>query len=291
MLQLTSGDSALLLCPEVGGAVARFRWRGLDVLRPASDADLGSGNARRLGMFHLIPYSNRVQDGLLQARTGPRQLRLNVDGEVHSMHGFGWQRPWQVESSTHDRAVLLLDHAGDADWPYPCRARHIVSLDGGTLSAVISLQNSGAEEMPAGLGFHPYFPAQPDTCLQAGWSHVWTMDERKLPVALVAAPSRADFSILRPLGSWHSDHCYTGWNGEARLVYPTHRVEVSSDEGVSRFVCFVPDDGRPIIALEPVTHVNNAVALEAQGVPDTGIRWLAPGEEMRLSIRIAVRGN
>ena len=64
---------------------------------------------------------------------------------------------------------------------------------------------------------------------------------------------------------------------------------MSSGKDVSRFVCFVPDDGRPIIALEPVTHVNNAVALEARGVRDTGMRWLAPGEAISLSIAIAVR--
>jgi aldose 1-epimerase len=289
MLHLVSGDSALLLCPEVGGAVARFRWRGRDILRPVAEWDLASGNARRLGMFPLLPYSNRVEDGLLHTRGGPRQLRLNVDGEIHSMHGFGWQRPWRVEWFTQDRAVLVLDHAGDADWPYPCHARQVISLVNDTLSSVLWLQNSGTEEMPAGLGFHPYFPRQADTCLQAGWSHVWTMNERKLPEELVPVPGESDFSDARPIEGWHSDHCYTGWNGEATLIYPTHRVEVSSEEDISRFVCFVPNDGRPIIALEPVTHVNNALALEASGVEDTGMRWLAPGEELRLSIAIAVR--
>jgi aldose 1-epimerase len=289
MLHLASGDCALLLCPEVGGAVARFNWRGRDILRPASDDDIASGNARRLGMFPLLPYSNRVEDGVLQTRSGPRRLRLNVDGEDHSMHGFGWQRAWQVDSATQDGAVLALEHEGDADWPYACRARQTVTLANDTLSVELWLQNAGQEEMPAGLGFHPYFPRHSDTRLQAGWRGVWTMDERKLPVELAGLPPKSDFSAGRPIADWCSDHCYTGWDGVARLGYGDYSVEVSSNADVSRFVCFVPGDGRAIIALEPVTHINNAAALEARGVRDTGLRWLAPGEALRLSIAISVR--
>src|SRR5437763_16802563 len=95
-LNLHSGASVLQLCPQVGGAVARFHWRGRDILRPITDEDLASHNARRLGMFPMLPYSNRVEDAVLHARTGARKLRLNVDGEHHSMHGFGWQPPWCV---------------------------------------------------------------------------------------------------------------------------------------------------------------------------------------------------
>lgn len=290
-LILFSGDSALQLCPKVGGAVARLRWHGRDILRPVTDDDLASGNARRLGMFPMLPYSNRVEDAVIHARTGPRALRRNVDGEAHSMHGFGWQRPWHVAAFSRDRAVLALEHDADADWPYACRARLTVSLSEHAARFELFLENSGVDEMPAGLGFHPYFPAQADTCLQASWRNVWSMDERKLPARLVPLPPESDFSSARPIEDWRSDHCYTDWNGEATLHYPTHTVRVTSDPGVSRMVCFVPGDGRDIIALEPVTHINNAVALEARGVQDTGMRWLAPGASMRLGMTISVEAR
>ncbi|MFS2214127.1 aldose 1-epimerase [Telluria sp. Tellsp104] len=291
MIKLFSPDYELQLCPDIGGAVARLRWRGRDILRPVTDEDLASGIARRLGMFPLMPYSNRVEDAVLLARTGARKLCRNVEGELHSLHGFGWLRAWQVVESSRDWAVLTLAHEADADWPYPCRARQTISLVDAIAYFELRLQNTGTEEMPAGLGFHPYFPAQPDTHLKTGWRQVWSMDERKLPLELVPVPPQADFSKARPIAGWHSDHCFTGWNGEATLSYPTHVVRVTSDPDVSRLVCFVPDDGRAIIALEPVTHINNAVALEARGVRDTGILHLAPGEEMRLGITISVHAS
>jgi aldose 1-epimerase len=290
-LVLLSGDSALQLCPKVGGAVARFCWRARDILRPVTEDDLASGNARRLGMFPMLPYSNRVEDAMLHARTGPRALRLNVDGEHHSMHGFGWQRPWRVAEFSRSRAVLALEHDADADWPYACRARLTVSLLDHAAHFELWLENSGPDEMPAGLGFHPYFPTQPETCLQTVWRQVWSMDERKLPGCLAPIPPESDFSAARRIAGWRSDHCYIGWNGEAMLHYPTHTVRVTSDPDVSRMVCFVPGDGRDIIALEPVTHINNAVALEARGVQDTGMRWLAPGEAMRLGMTISVEAR
>jgi aldose 1-epimerase len=142
--------------------------------------------------------------------------------------------------------------------------------------------------MPGGLGFHPYFVRTPQTRLQAKWDGRWEMDARKLPTQWQTTGARDDFASAREIANWSSDHCYTGWTGEASLDYGSHTVTVSA-AGCSRLVCFVPDDGRMIAALEPVTHINNAFALAHAGVPDTGMRLLEPGESMSLAMQIAVQ--
>ncbi|MEO8102872.1 MAG: aldose 1-epimerase, partial [Betaproteobacteria bacterium] len=84
------------------------------------------------------------------------------------------------------------------------------------------------------------------------------------------------------------DNCFTGWSRRAFLDYPTHRVQLSASAACSQVVCFLPGDGRRFIAIEPVTHVNNAFALAASGVTGTGTRWLKAGESLEASMSIQV---
>jgi aldose 1-epimerase len=288
MLQLASGDCTVTLCPETGGAVARFSWRGIDILRRVSDADLASGNARRLGMFPLVPYSNRIEHGLLQVPGATHQLRPNLEGEPHSIHGFGFQRAWEVAEWSAEHAMLELQHAPDADWPFACHVRQHLGMIGDALHLKLHLRNCGALPMPAGLGFHPYFHVGQATRLQANWDGIWDMGDDKLPTGHRQITPEQDFSHPRALDGWRSDHCYTGWDGRATLLHDGYQVRVSADLSCSKLVCFAPADGRAFVALEPVSHVNNGFALAARSIAGTGVQMLEPGASCSLSMAIAV---
>lgn len=288
MLELSNGAMRMLLAPETGGAVARLSWNGRELLRHVDDDALASGNARRLGMFPLAPYSNRIGGGTLAMGSRAWTLRHNVDGEVHSMHGFSWQRAWSVTHSDRHSAILGLDHAPDADWPFRCRVEQRLVLHPDGLHVLLMLANDGGEPMPAGLGFHPYFARTADTRLEVDWAGRWETGRDKLPSHWEPVSERDDFRRPRAIGNWRTDHCYTGWTGTASLDYGSHTVTVSADAECTRLVCFVPDDGRMLVALEPVSHVNNAFALQQQGVKGTGMRVLLPGECMSLAMQIMV---
>jgi aldose 1-epimerase len=75
------------------------------------------------------------------------------------------------------------------------------------------------------------------------------------------------------------DHCYDGWSGTAHLR--DERLHVMVRSGLTRLVVFTTA-GREGIALEPVSHANNAVHLYARGAAaeDLGLRVLQPGETM-----------
>ena len=117
----------------------------------------------------------------------------------------------------------------------------------------------------------------------------------RLPIAVaslpVAVPPEADFSQLRPATNWKVDNCFTGWGRRAVLDYPTHRVQIDASEACHQIVVFAPNDGRNFIALEPVTHINNAFALAAKGVADTGMRMLASAASLEMSMSIGLTGR
>lgn len=213
---LTHGDCRADVHPATGGALAALRWRGRDILR-AAPANAG---VRQMACYPLVPYSNRIGDAVLQAQEQSYTLRANFPPEPHSIHGFGWQRAWQVANCSSDSAELLLAHAGDADWPYACTVRQTVTLLDAGLHLTLALTNDDARAMPAGLGFHPYFPLAPGLRLETRWDGLWRMGSDRLPTDLAPQPHSSPFATPQPVAGWQADDCYSGWSGSASLYYP-----------------------------------------------------------------------
>jgi aldose 1-epimerase len=290
-VELVAGESRVLVCPAIGGAIARYAWRESQVLRRAPDAAIAEGQVRQMGCYPLVPYSNRIGHARLPFGNEIFTLRPNFLPEPHALHGVGWQRKWQVGRQSASRVQLDLAHEPDGDWPFRFEARQELSLGENALEVRLRIANTDARPMPAGLGFHPYFTLQPGVHLQAQWQGMWKMGEDRLPTEWVPVPPESDFRQLRPVEGWKVDHCFTGWKRHALLDYPTHRVVLTASELLERIVCFAPDDGRGFIALEPVSHINNAFALAAAGRTDTGMRVLRPGERLEAAMTIAPGGR
>ena len=141
-LLLQSGDSQLTLCPEIGASIARFSWKGHDIFRRASDAAISERNVRQMGVFPLMPYSNRIGQAKLLVGTETFALRPNFIQGAHAIHGFGWQRQWQVVKQAGTTVELHLKHSPDADWPFLCESRQLVKLKPVAYCPKLPLQNS-----------------------------------------------------------------------------------------------------------------------------------------------------
>jgi aldose 1-epimerase len=246
---------------------------------------------RQMAAFPLVPYSNRIENAMLMFEGRQYRLRENFPPEKHAIHGFGWKRAWQVVRHAETRIELRLDHVIDEDWPFACNARYEIRLEENALHLYLQLTNAGRQSMPAGLGFHPFFPIGDGLHLQAHWKAMWKMGDNNLPTRLGEVPDEANFSELRPVAGWKVDHCFTGWDGRLTLDYATHRVQLTASDPCRQIVCFAPNDGRNFIALEPVSHINNAFALASRGEPDTGMRILGPGESLSISMSLHLQSH
>lgn len=287
-IRLAEGDLIVEVVPTIGGAMASMRWRGLPVLRDAPDSAIESANVRLMASYPLVPYSNRIGNARFVFRGKNYPLRPNFPIEPHAIHGVGWQRSWRVLEQSARRLRLGLSHARDQDWPFAFEVEQRLELSGDSLVATLRATNLDDAPMPVGLGFHPFFPITPETTLQTEWRGMWEMGEDKLPTKLVAVPAWADFSAARRVIDWKVDHCFTGWSRKATLRDTTHTATLTASAACSNIVCFAPRDGRNFIALEPVSNINNAFALAANGVPDTGMRELGRGDSIEVSMTIAV---
>jgi aldose 1-epimerase len=280
MIELKAGPLRCQLLPQLGGCIAGLWLGALPVLRSTPADQLAS--ARLSGCYPLVPFSNRIGQASLVWQGTQHPLIRNNGDEPHAIHGVGWQRPWNVLDSDDSSAMLAYEHTPDASWPFAFDCSHTFRLRPDALEMTLSLTNHAPQPAPAGLGWHPYFVKRARSHLRFQARGRWEMGPDKLPTTRVpSAGLDADCATL------DVDHCYEGWDGVAELRDEALRVRVQS--GLDRIVAFT-NGSRDYVAIEPVSHVNNAVHLVAGGAPaaELGLRVLDPGETMHAQMRIEV---
>ena len=290
IVTLLAGQSQLSVCPGIGGSVVAFTWRDQTILRPTAEEAVAQRAVRQMSSYPLVPYSNRIGNGLLRFRGETFKLEPVFAPEPHVIHGVGWRHAWSVLDQASNALLLELTHPGNGEWPYRFAARQAFALSDGRLEVTISLENRDSLAMPAGLGFHPFFPLSPDVTLEATWAGGWANGPNKLPVQWEPLANDEDFRSHRRIGDWTVDRCFTGWNRVATLNYGSRRVTITGSETFGNMVCYVPGGGN-FIALEPVSNVNDAFALAARGASDTGMRVLEPGDSLEGRMTITVEAN
>jgi aldose 1-epimerase len=286
MIALTRGDLRLELSPDIGGAVTRLAWRDIDLLRPTP---LDANHAIQTSSFPLVPYANRIAHGKFNFAGRNVHLSRNWDGDAHHpLHGQGWINPWGVSALTSDSATLRFEHA-NTEWPWAYAAeQEITLLDERRVRIDLSVQNRDTRPMPAGLGFHPAFPAPVDTRLQAHVEGVWLVDDTFLPTRHIPSPGIVDWSANPLLADAQGmDHCHTGFKGPAVITWPHAHLQLSvtAPEWMHWLQIYVPRD-KDYFCLEPVSHMPDPFHQSRPG--PTGIVSVEPGKTFAGWMEIAV---
>jgi aldose 1-epimerase len=280
LITLRAGDAAVELAPEAGGAVTRY-WleRGAvtrEWLRQTPPGALRTGNPYQAAAFPLVPYSNRIRAGRFSFRGRTVVEPLNRPPERHAIHGHGWQARWQPTDVRAAEARLEYRHPAGA-WPWAYHATQRFTLAPSSLTVELSLSNQSAAPMPAGIGWHPYFPRTPRATITADVHAIWLTDEEMLPTELVAPPAP-------PFGRG-LDNCFVGWSRQAVIHWPElgARLVMRAEPPLDYLVVYTPAR-RPFFCVEPVSHVTDAFNLAEAGRPDSGILVLEPGETLRTAV-------
>ncbi len=283
MLSLKSGGAVLDLLPQVGGAVARFAVDGIDVLRPAP---AGTGDVLQTGCFALVPFANRIANGVFDFAGETIRIPRNFGDHPHPLHGHGWQRAWRVAEQSECTATLAYGHAADA-WPWDYAAELRYALAPRALRIELKLLNRDTRAMPASLGFHPYFARTPQTILRADVEGVWLSDATCIPAERAGPSHFLDLAKGAPLATApFVDHCHFGWRREAIVAQPEHRrrLVLTAGDGLDFLHVFLPERAG-FFCVEPVSAMPDAVHHPADA---SGLRVLAPDESFCVAMTLAV---
>ena len=279
MIRLESEGLVCTIEEQLGGCIAGLWLDGVPVLRSTSEP---LAPARQSGSYPLVPFSNRIERATLRWQGTSHPLVNNNAPEPHAIHGVGWLRPWTVLDSDDSFAMLAYEHPADAAWPFAFDSSQVLRLRGNALELTLALTNQSHEPAPAGLGWHPYFVKRPRCRVAFQASGRWEMGPDKLPTTRTPSPG-----LDADCASLDIDHCFDGWTGLARLHDDMLHTTIRSN--LRRLVVFT-NGSRDSIAIEPVSHVNNAINLVAAGADAEalGLHTLQPGETLTADMSIEV---
>ena len=280
-LALVANQFRCNIVPDLGACIAGLWFEDIPVLR--SPGANGLASARQSGSYPLVPFSNRIGHATLSWNGTHHPLVKNFGDEPHAIHGVGWQRPWEVLDADERFALLSYQHKPDGSWPFSFDTSQAFRLSDDELVMTLSITNQSAAAAPVGLGWHPYFVKRPGSHVAFKAAGRWEMDALKLPTHRIASSGLdADCTSL------DVDHCYDGWSGQLDLRDDRLHTRISSN--LERLVVFT-NPAQDCIAIEPVSHVNNAISLMTRGVADAdalGLCVLQPGESMSCEMSIQV---
>ncbi len=266
MIELTAGKNLRLTLDPQNGAGVRtlvcLNGKGdwVPVLQPADPADsTASGSA----MFPMVPFANRARGNVLQVGTATIRLSPN-SADPLAIHGFGWQRPWDVVSQDAESCCLVL--RADPGMPLRFEARIRVLVLGNEVEFSLDVTNPGSEPIPVGLGWHPYFPHLDRTTLRFRSDAFWLEGPDHLPTDPLHVPEELDFSASRAVPSSWRNNCYEGWPGRAVIVQPDlgYRLEIAAGPPLQHLMLYTPQSG--VFALEPQSHLSGQTSVTRGGL-------------------------
>lgn len=294
VLNLSNGNLTATIHGECGGSITAFRIQQpsgpVDLLRPTPEETIAQKNGPGCSSYPLVPYSNRIKNGHLTFQGRTWQSPRTFPNHPHTLHGHGFKGAWHVERSDPRSGELSFEYQG-SDFPSAYRAVQQFDLTERSLTVKMYLTNTGKERMPAGIGFHPFFPKTQDTRLQVALDGVWLMAENDgIPTEHTRVPPQWDFSTLRDLGDVVLDHCFTGWNSQRAVVeWPSRGVRVvMTGQGPLKFIILYTPAGQTFFAMEPVSNMNDGFNRAEKGEAGTGTVVLEPGDELAGSMRLEV---
>lgn len=277
-LSLRSDKLRLDIDPARGGSVIRFDHDGVPLFRPACGRTVVDSSC-----FVLVPFSNRIAHGRFVAhgrtiRLTPNWPSISAD---HPLHGSGWLRGWQVVEQGPAHAVLHHDEPA-GEWPWAYASAQRLSLDPDGLRHELVLTNRSAERMPAGLGFHPFFPCTAQTRYLGCHRREWQAGPDSVPTRASTRDTPIDWWAGAPVATRPVDTVYGGREGDLAIIWPERALglSISPSANLGCTVVYTPHDA-DFFCVEPVSHATDAINRPAD--PD-GMTWLDPGEAMVASV-------
>lgn len=273
------------LDPAGGGTVLSLTYGNQPLLREAIP---GSDDPRDRAAFPLLPFSGRIDQGCFRIADQIIELEKNMPPEPHAIHGQGWQSVWQVAQQSAERAELQLHYAGQ-DWPWAYAATQTFELDDNRVRISLTLTNQADRPMPAGLGWHPYFPHPENARITAPVEAYWANSADTISLAPSQPSWLAELAMGIPVAALNLDNAFSVGSGEVRIEWPATGIELSmqSSQNLGHLIIYTPP-GEPYFCAEPVSHspncLNSALAPE-----QTGKRFLDPGATFTASIELGVR--
>jgi aldose 1-epimerase len=284
--QLIFGDQEAWIT-EVGATLRAYRDAAGDMVDGlAPDEPISAGRGQT-----LMPWPNRIRDGRYAFAGKRQQLSITEVPKSNSSHGLVRWANWKMSDKTDARLTLTYTSHPQPGFPYAFDAEVTYELTSEGLSVSMKATNCGVDDMPFGMGSHPYFTSGSATVDDDVFScpalSYLDADEQAIPTQELAVDDATDFRSARSLNDAALNLCYTKLlrDGQGRANFDVVRagtsvgVRVWMDRTFDYAMIYTAEDlpgdrRRKSIAIEPMTCAPDAFN------NGRGLLVLRPGESV-----------
>lgn len=260
--------SEVALVPAFGTNILSLQFQGKEILWGFENESTLTANDKSRSIF-LAPFPNRIQHGKYFFEENDYQLPINKPKENNAIHGFIWNKKFEVESTKveKDHASIALKYSYDgseAGYPFPFELILQYTLYETHFSVQFSAVNNGNSNMPFGFGWHPYFSVGEHVNnwqLQLPDCNILETNEHLIPNG-----NRKNYTLFQQpenIGNAEFDTAFelTGFKDffETRLFSSEYHAALSiKQSGVFKYLQVYIPPKRNCIAIEPMTCPANA---------------------------------
>jgi aldose 1-epimerase len=253
--------------------------------------------------FTGFPFANRVRNGKF---TFEGESYLLPRSEKHALHGDRTGTAWKVVSKKtslegNETGILEVmfemsfvkakDDTGEwVQYPFSYKVQQVYTLKESLLTQEFIIVNIDERPMPCGVGFHPYFSAgmgEGETAIiQCKLNGEYPLEENiPLPSGpAIPVPPERDFSGEgKPIYNG-IDHCFSGWDGTAHILWPVSKIKsiFKASDNLKHLVIYCPPGSKPeFFAFEPSSMMTDGFNHLEDERFETGVVVLKSGEQER----------
>lgn len=237
-----ASDDQRAVVVEVGGGLRSYVVGPTEVL---DGYELGERCTGARGQ-PLIPWPNRLEDGVYEFAGIRQQLPLSEPDKRNAIHGLCRWASWTARERDAKRIVLGHRLHPQSGWPYALDLRIEYALDPAGLTVRTTATNLSGDSCPYGAGAHPYLRLDTATVdslvLQAPGRRRLLLDDRGLPTGSEAVDGTPfDFLAGRGVGAIQLD---TGYTELRRDEDGLARVRLSRADGSRSVVLWLDEHHR-----------------------------------------------
>lgn len=287
------------ILPQTGSSIAfgRMRYSGswVDILRPTAAANYG--NSGQCSSFIMLPWANRIRDGVLRFGENEYQLRTPTDDGT-ARHGDTRNRAWQVidSSETHIKCRFESTSVDNFNFPFTISAEVEYRLEDADFVWAVTLTNADERPFPVGFGHHPYFVHLGDTMplIQVPCDKQWVLKNAMADSEPVPISPKLDFRQARgvPEGMVLDDLLTNRVpDTPIRIIYEQWNtvIEMHADSIFKQIILYTAPDGS--IAVEPQSNANDGFNLYKNGIAESGVFVLQSGESVSGTVKLRVKSS
>jgi len=281
---LTRGSSSATIT-QLAAGLRELTIDGVVVAEPFAES---SSPPAGCGIV-LVPWPNRIRDGIWQLDGKPQQLDLTDPGFKQATHGLLRNTAYTVVSASDASITLGATVFPQHGYPFLLDTTVTYTLVDGGLEVTHTIENLSSAKAPAAVGAHPYFRigdvATEDLTLSVQANSRFELDATLLPTTEHPVDGDFDLRAGKRLGDVDLNVTLAQLpEGETRSILTApdgQSVEVWQDESF-RFVQVYTPRNFPLlsqggeqglaVAIEPMTAAPDAFN------SGLGLHWVEPGD-------------